>query len=199
LAAKLATSAGEHTPIEVVVPTSYEPKTGANAWAEVGIAACAGSQAGRSQALPPPVDAGHASEARVTQAAAAPPLTALGSQESDDHSRASLVGRARADSLAEDPSACWLSMRPSSSESEGPYGELSLGAADAMRAPPPRPAPPLRTDDEVELASMPVPPLPTSEAAAAPANAMNNPMAAFVSHRLMGLFSAPEASKRLEA
>jgi hypothetical protein len=30
LAAKLATSAGEHKPIQVQVPSSYEPKTGAN-------------------------------------------------------------------------------------------------------------------------------------------------------------------------
>jgi hypothetical protein len=176
LAAKLATSAGEHTPIDFVVPTSYEPKTGANSWAEVGIASRADSQAVRSQALPPPVDATCASEAR-----------------------ASLVGRARADSLAEDPSACWLSMRPSSSESEGPHGEASLGAAAAMRATPPRPAPPPRPGDEVELASMPMPSMPTSGLAAAPAAAMDDPVADFISHRLLGLFSAPEASKRLEA
>jgi len=46
LAAKLATSAGEHKPIAVVVPLSYEPKTGANPWIELG-----GSDG--SQAVPP--------------------------------------------------------------------------------------------------------------------------------------------------
>jgi len=198
-ASTLATSSGEHKPIDVRVPKSYKARTGANPWLELSGAVCSGSQAVPSQALPEPVGAAHASEARVTQAAAAALPTALGSQESDDHSRASLVGRARADSLAEDPSTCWLSMRPSSSKSEGPYGEVSLGAAAVMRAPPPRAAPPPRPDDEVELASMPVPPLPTSEAEAAPAYPSNNPMADFVSHRLLGLFSAPEASKRLEA
>jgi len=34
LAAKLATSAGEHKPIKVRVPTSYEPPTGANPWGD---------------------------------------------------------------------------------------------------------------------------------------------------------------------
>jgi hypothetical protein len=41
--------------------------------------------------------------------------TTLGSQESGDHSRASVVGRARAGSLAEESEACWLPIRPSSS------------------------------------------------------------------------------------
>jgi hypothetical protein len=41
--------------------------------------------------------------------------TTLGSQEPDDQPRASLVGRARAPSLAEESTACWLPMRPSSS------------------------------------------------------------------------------------
>jgi hypothetical protein len=36
LARTLATSAGEHMPIELFVPKSYEPKTGANPWAETG-------------------------------------------------------------------------------------------------------------------------------------------------------------------
>jgi len=34
LATKLATSAGEHVPIDVFVPKSYEPKTGPNPWVE---------------------------------------------------------------------------------------------------------------------------------------------------------------------
>jgi hypothetical protein len=42
------------------------------------------------------------------------------SRASDDRSsRASVVGRARADSLAEDPSACWVPVRPSSSAPGG--------------------------------------------------------------------------------
>jgi hypothetical protein len=32
LASKLATSAGPHTPIEIKVPSSYEPATGPNPW-----------------------------------------------------------------------------------------------------------------------------------------------------------------------
>jgi hypothetical protein len=39
LAAELARSAGEHRPINVRVPASYVPKTGANPWAEAGDAA----------------------------------------------------------------------------------------------------------------------------------------------------------------
>jgi hypothetical protein len=46
---------------------------------------------------------------------------------------------------------------------------------------------------------MPMPSMPTSGLAAAPAAAMDDPVADFISHRLLGLFSAPEASKRLEA
>jgi len=48
------------------------------------------------------------------------------SQDSDDPSRAHVVGRARADSLAEDPSACWV---PMASHSGGLDSSLSALAA----------------------------------------------------------------------
>jgi hypothetical protein len=181
---KLATSAGPRKPINIQVPASYEPKSGPNPWrarggaesvphaaapselAPVGEgadgaaaqraadgAACTGSQVARSQALPEPVGAAQASEARVT-----------------------------------------------------------AGAAAALRAPPPRAAPPPRPPDEVELGSgsmlgrargeslcgeHSVVFAPMSGPAAAPAR--NNPVAELISRRLSGLFSAPEASQRLEA
>jgi hypothetical protein len=68
LAAKLATSAREHKPIQVRVPSSYKPKTGANPWSEVG---SAGLQAMRSQAPPESGDAAHLSEERSSMGAAA--------------------------------------------------------------------------------------------------------------------------------
>jgi hypothetical protein len=177
LATKLATSAGAHTPFTVRVPTSYEPKTGANPWASAGpqparsqvLPASADAQANVPHSRPPPVPS--ADEVASTSTGlpvqrtpvdihpnSAKPLpvpwpsqerrrdedvrdemrffgscgsrdhpptqrtlnrgkqvrhsTTLGAQESE---RASVVGRARADSLAEEPSACWLAIRPSSS------------------------------------------------------------------------------------
>jgi hypothetical protein len=128
LAAKLATSARERRPIKVRVPASYEPKTGANPWAEAGGDACTGPGA-----VPEPIN-----------------------------------------NAVED-------------------ARTSLGAAAAMVAPPPKPAPQSRSSDEVELVSMPpartIPPPPgLAPAASPPAVAQSNPVADFVSHRRKGLF-----------
>jgi len=200
LAAKLATSPGAHMPIQVRVPTSYEPKTGANPWTSFGsrstvtqssqaLPESAETQANvsysRASSLPsedeveltsmstatpaqpvsvdinpgnavplprprplqdrrrdedvrdemrlfgscgtrdhPPT---HRTSARGNQIR---PQTRRASQESDDDSRASVVGRARADSLAEEPSACWLAIRLSSSATRAP-GASEPGAARA--------------------------------------------------------------------
>jgi len=130
LAAKLATSAGEHKPIKVEVPASYEPKAGANPWADVGGAACTGSQA-----LPEPVeaaDAAAAHENRMSLGAAAavvapPPKPAppprrpqeveLGSMPPQAQPAAvaraasgNVLGRARSDSLVDEDDVVFAAM-----------------------------------------------------------------------------------------
>jgi len=173
LAAKLATSAGEHRPITVRVPKSYEPKAFANPWPAACGAACTGLT--RSQALPEPVGDAHASAARaehsVTQGAAANLLA-------PPHIRSNAPAPGHAQTWTRE-SRC-----------------VSEGAAAALLAPPPDAAPPPRA--EVELASMPQP---TLAPAAAPeaATAANNPVTDFLSYPLKGIFSSPEVAQRLEA
>jgi len=141
LAAKLATSAGEHKPIKVEVPTSYEPKAGANPWAEADGAACTGSRAG--------------------------------------------------------PDA-WFERRGSRNSS---------GAAAAMVAPPPRPAPlPPDSAGAIELTSMPeAVPVPSTTSgsgtaeAPPPAAAMSNPVTDFLSQRLNVMLAPSSASAPLDA
>jgi len=64
------------------------------------------------------------------------PQTNTFSQDADDSLRASVVGRARADSLAEEPSVCWAVMRSSSGHlgsSMSALGDFAPGAAPADR------------------------------------------------------------------
>jgi len=149
LADKLSTSAGEHTPQKVMVPSSYEPKTGANPWDDESI---------------------HARSSSVTI-------------EADDHfnSRGSIV--------LED-GATFLQVVPSRRDSSDPFDEesfaegenfaegrfehsrMSVGAAAAMLGPPPKPAPPPKRADAIELGSMPpamaIPPPPSAELVSMP-------------------------------
>jgi hypothetical protein len=75
LASTLALSACEHSEIKFDAPTSYEPKTGPNPWRAPPPTLECNSQVVHSQALPEPVDAGHASEPRATQDASEPRAT----------------------------------------------------------------------------------------------------------------------------
>jgi len=208
LAAKLTASAAEHSPIKVRVPKSYEPKTGANPWAEGRVAASSGSQASmRSQSLPGPrVDAqargphnrvSQSSEDEVELAAMTPAVSprptsvdiepgsskplprprprrrssevldeirAFGSRAScdyppshrisgrvkqmgqrvkpelpdeSDNRSSGIVGRARGNSLAQEPSACWLAFRssspePGASEAGGAQPQASEGTRSRL-------------------------------------------------------------------
>jgi hypothetical protein len=225
LAAELARSAGEHKPIDVQVPASYVPKTGANPWA----CACddagdgAGDDArtvpqessrrpftrslprrwrtqsrgrvsmGAARQVPPPIAAASSPRAAsmevklgsTSQQASAdfapdsavqspksrlslqrrlpddvlderscfgtcgsrdsPPTSRLTREESDNRiisgrtsrqlscaesddasscssSSVAVVGRARGNSVVDDSSACWLTVRPSSSQGACPTG-----------------------------------------------------------------------------
>jgi len=98
LATRLATSARQHKPIKVQVPTSYEPKT--TPAAHESNDPSSGSLEGRACAGSLPEET-------------SPSCLEMGSSSvapgaSQPEARATVKGRARADSLAEEPAACML-------------------------------------------------------------------------------------------
>jgi len=211
LAATLATSAREHKPIDTKVPASYKPKTGANPWPEADDVA-SGSRArvrgrARGNSL---VEDDSACWLVMSE-------SSLAAHKAGDT-------RAGGENLFADAGGAVSGPRAvpqpvdAANASAAHENRMSEGAAAAMVAPPVRPAPPPRPADSSELVSLPPP---TSGLVAAaptnatqlnstsgeqpvavappPADSANVPFTDYLSHRLKGMFSAPEASQSLEA
>jgi hypothetical protein len=191
LASKLAKSAREHRPIKVRVPASYEPKTGASPWADEQTNA-------RSTAVTVVADENFNSRGSLVLEEGATFLQVVPSTlRKDEPINAEYPHRVW---VAHGGAACTGSREVADPQLR--VTRSSVGAREAMVAPPPHPA--ALSADAIELVSMPPPkpvPPPTSGPASAPqpAVATSDSVSDFVSHRLKKMFSPLEASAPLDA
>jgi len=177
LAARLATSAGEHKPIKVTVPKLYEPKTGLNPWALMPARI-------ESPENPSFGGDGKARKSRFKcgmRTWSAPALPALPSLAACAGSK---VVSEPTDGAHAEPRVL-LRAGSSPPKPAPPPGPSAMGGTELTSLPPAMPVPPPSSGQE----AMPTP----------PADASNTSVTEFLTHRLKDMFSFSEAPDRLAA